>query len=385
MKKGIIALALALFCIGASAQDFEVPVRKYSVATNGFWSNWYLQLGIGAHANYTSEESSQLSFNPFSSARGQMGFSVALGKWFTPAIGLRTKFQGIRAKKVFDQQYHPSYDYWNLHEDLTFNLSHLLLGYNERRLWSFIPYAGVGVVRNMNDNVYDISYNAGLLNTFRINDKFNLFLDVYATAFEGSNDAATLPDNWQGWRKEHSRYWDKMLGFEIGVTYHLGRSTWDKVPDVNALIAMNKEQMDALNASLEEQQAENERLQQLLENQQAPEAPAKTETKYIGAAASVFFNLNSSVIASRKDLVTVKELVELAKANHARLKVTGYADSRTGDPAANKTISDARAKAVVAELLKMGVAESDIIVVSQGGVDTLSPYSYNRRATVEMQ
>ena len=44
MKKLLIALAFAGVSLGASAQDSD-PVLKYSVATNSFWSNWFVQVG----------------------------------------------------------------------------------------------------------------------------------------------------------------------------------------------------------------------------------------------------------------------------------------------------------------------------------------------------
>ena len=51
----------------------------------------------------------------------------------------------------------------------------------------------------------------------------------------------------------------------MGVTYNIGKCNWEKTPDVDALIAMNNEQMDALNQSLKEQQDENARLREMLE------------------------------------------------------------------------------------------------------------------------
>ena len=154
---------------------------------------------------------------------------------------------------------------------------------------------------------------------------------------------------------------------------------------------MNKEQVDALNASLREQQDENARLRNMLANQQPAQTNVQSETKVIkekelvGAAASVFFNINSSKIASRKDLVNVKELAEYAKNNNAKIVVTGYADSKTGSSATNSKLSQARAEAVAAELVKMGVNKDNIECVAAGGVDNLTPFSYNRRATVVLK
>lgn len=384
MKKLMIALALVGFSTTAMAQETEVPSHKYSVATNSFWANWFVSVGADYNAAYTSQEVN-VHKSPFSKKRGTFGFDVAVGKWFTPGIGLRTKFQGLWSKRVISNSSHKSYEYWNLHEDVMFNLSNIFFGYNEKRVWNFIPYVGLGVNRNMSDNVYDITYNAGLLNNFRISNKVSVFLDLYLMVTEGSFDMAK-DDMWMCYNKDEQRHWDKMTGASVGITYNLGKSTWEKAPDVNALMAMNKEQMDAVNASLKEQQEENARLRDMIANQKPAEVvQAKTVKEIVATSQSVFFNIGSSKIASRKDLVNVKEVAEYAKANNSKILVTGYADSKTGSAAFNKQLSEKRAKAVADELVKMGVNRDNIIVEGKGGVDVISPFSYNRRATVKLQ
>ena len=43
MKKLLIVLAMCGLTMGASAQETTTdPVQKYSVATNSFWSNWFI-------------------------------------------------------------------------------------------------------------------------------------------------------------------------------------------------------------------------------------------------------------------------------------------------------------------------------------------------------
>ena len=90
-------------------------------------------------------------------------------------------------------------------------------------------------------------------------------------------------------------------------------------------------------------------------------------------------------IASRKALVNVKDLVEHAKANGSKIVVTGYADSKTGSAAYNQQLSQKRADVVANELVKMGVNRDNIEVVAAGGVNNISPYSYNRRVTIQVK
>jgi outer membrane protein OmpA-like peptidoglycan-associated protein len=103
------------------------------------------------------------------------------------------------------------------------------------------------------------------------------------------------------------------------------------------------------------------------------------------APVSVFFNIGKSKIASRKDMQNVKELAELAKSNNSKIVVTGYADSKTGSANYNQKLSEKRAQVVADELVKMGVSRDNIEVVGAGGVNSLSPISYNRRATVAIK
>lgn len=383
MRKLLLALAVVGCSATAVAQNVEIPSKKYSVATNSFWANWFVSAGANFTAAYTSQENN-CNVNPFSSDRGTFGFSVAVGKWFTPGIGLRTKFDGIWAKQVNTRTDHHSYKYLNLHEDLMFNLSNLLYGYNEKRVWNFIPYVGIGWARNMDNVNNGTSYNFGLLNNFRVSDRVQIFADLHTAWMAGGFDAA--PADPYGAYSEHTlRHYDKLVGLTVGVTYNLGTHTWEKVPDVDALMAMNKEQMDALNASLKEQQDENARLRTLLAQQKSAETVEKVVKEVVNTPLSVFFNINSSRIASRKDLVNVKDLVEYAKANGSKIVVTGYADSKTGSAAYNQQLSQKRADVVANELVKMGVNRDNIEVVAAGGVNNISPYSYNRRVTIQVK
>lgn len=408
MRKLMIVLAFAGFAAAGMAQESFVPVSKYKVVTNTFWANWFVQVGGQYNASFTSEEDPGVPFAPFTKRRGEFGFNVAVGKWFTPGIGLRTKFEGIWADRVINRDLHDTYQYYNIHEDVMFNLSNIFCGYNEKRVWNFIPYVGVGFARNMTNHKNDISYQAGLLNTFRISNRVGIFLDIYATAIEGSHDQGyTLtevevpgyttvtttqvkgPDPWRNYKKSRSRYWDKMLSASIGLTFNLGKCTWEKAPDVDALMAMNKEQLDALQRALKAEQDETARLRDLLANQPGPKTEIKTVVKYekevVSTPQSIFFNLASSKIASQKELINLKEIAAFAKENNCKVLVTGYADSATGNDQINNRLSRERADAVAAELVKLGVDQANIETAAKGGVADLEPAPYNRRATVQLK
>lgn len=389
MKKIFMMLALTGVSMAGMAQSNESaePTEKYSVATNSFWSNWFVQANVVGTAFYGNQESGwNHDKSPFESYRNNLGLSVALGKWFTPGLGLRTKLNGFWGRTVpGGEDYKNVSDnankYWTLNEQVLFNLSNMLCGYNESRVWNFIPYAGAGIGRNMSYNKYGMDLTAGLLNTFRLSNKVALNLDLnWAVCTSGLDGVG------QGAKSTEPKKFNKddMFSVEVGVTYNLGSAKWKKVPDVDAIKALTQGQIDALNAQVADAQAENDKLKSLLAEQKAS-SNKQTVKEVIAAPVSVFFNIGKSKIASRKDMQNVKDLVEVAKNNNCKIVVTGYADSKTGSASYNQKLSQKRADTVANELVKLGVSRENIETVAVGGVNTLSPVSYNRRTTVEIK
>ena len=378
MKKLLIVLAMCGLTMGAKAQETTTdPVLKYSVATNSFWSNWFIQVGADWNAYYSNEEHGQgLSHSPFKGFRAMPGFSVAVGKWFTPGLGLRTKFQGLWGRQVYDDVKHTRH-IWTLNENVLFNLSNMLYGYNPDRVWNFVPFLGGGINRNCCDNCYAMNLSFGVLNTFRVSKKVGINFELGWNYAEEDFDGISEGGRGRIWEGKDNR-----LYAELGLTFNLGKATWEKTPDVEAIKALSQSQIDALNAQLNDANAENARLKSLLAEKK-DEAPAAVKN-YSNAPMSVFFNINKATVASRKDLVNVKGLADFAKENNTNLVVTGYADSATGSAAYNQKLSERRAETVANELVKMGVSRDQITTEGKGGVNDLSPVSYNRRATVKI-
>lgn len=380
MKKLLMMLALASVSVASMAQT-EEPTEKYSVATNSFWSNWFIQGGVQWMAVYSSQEHGlDLSNNPFKSFRSNPQASVAIGKWFTPGLGLRTKVSGIWGKANGN-----FFRYWNVQEQALFNVSNMVLGYNPGRVWDLIPFAGAGFARNMNTNMYSMGLSVGVLNEFKLSKKVALNLELSWNRLE--NDFYSI----DGGTNNGDRGWDShdnYLYAEVGVTYNLGKAGWEKTPDVDAIKALSQSQIDALNAQLADQKSENDRLKDMLANQKPVEKIIDNSVKeFITTPVSVFFNISKTVVANRKDLVNVNAIAKYAKENNSNILVVGYADSATGTPAGNQKLSEQRAAKVADELVKMGISRDKIRTEAKGGVSILSeisPVSYDRRATVQI-
>ncbi len=385
MKRIFMLLAFASATSVMMAQEDVISEEKYSVSTNSFWSNWFLQGNVTWNAWYAVGERSLVApFHKFPGGGGKgntgLGFSFAIGKWFTPGIGLRTKVNAWRVGSKYEMggiSVSPD-KYWTANEHVLFNLTNLFLGYKECRVWNLIPYIGAGISRNMSRREYSSELSIGLLNTFRLSNKLAANLELGWNSYEGQGLAL---------KKRPQQF-----TLEVGFTYKLGVSKWSKTPDVESMRAMSQGEIDALNAQLADAESENARLKSLLANQPKTDTQAQqtvvapqTVTKMVTAPVSVFFNIGQSKIASQKDLLNVAELVKVAKQNGGKLVVTGYADSQTGNADGNRKLSQQRADAVAAELVKMGISRDRIETVAAGGVDTLTPPVNNRRATVEVK
>lgn len=376
MKKFLIMLAIAGVSLTSMAQETETATEKYSVATNSFWSNWFVQGGVQWTAFYSSlEHGFDTSNNPFKSFRSNPQASVAIGKWFTPGLGLRTKVSGIWGKANGD-----SFKYWNAQEQVLFNLSNMLCGYNPKRVYNCIPFAGAGFARNMSSDMYAMGMSIGLLNEFNINKRVAINLELgwnrLENDFYSEGHANNGPRGWDS----HDNY----LYAELGLTLNIGKTGWSKVPDVDAIKALSQSQIDALNAQLADSKAENDRLKAMLNDKPKEVVIPESIKQFITTPVSVFFNCGKTDVANPKDLVNVEALAKFAKTNNSKIMVTGFADSATGTPQINQKLSVKRAEIVKGELIKMGVNADNISTQAHGGVETLSPISFNRRATVQI-
>lgn len=387
MKKFVIGAALLGMSMTAFAQQAD-PTMKYSVATNSFWSNWFIQVGGDYNIWYSNQEHGRHldnggDFDFLSKQRRSFGGSVAIGKWFTPGFGLRTKLQGFNSKKIGAVGV-TSQHFWSLNEHMMFNLSNLFMGYNPERVWNISPFIGGGMARNMSINRYVMQLSAGINSSWRLCRN----LDLYAEAgwnrmednFDG-NEMAQLSNT------HHGRGWedkDNHLYAEIGLTFKLGKATWNKTPDVDAIKALSQSQIDALNSQLNDLNAENGKLRKELAEKPKTTVLTKSLKEFVATPISVFFNIGKIDVALLKDLVNVRALAKYAIENNSHILVTGYADSSTGTPAINQRLSEQRANTIVEELVKMGVNRSNIRTAAGGGVKMLEYPDYDRRATVQI-
>ena len=390
MKKLLIALAFVGLGTAANAQSTQIETpSKYTVATNSFWSNWFVQFGVDMSV-----------MNPYKTSffkedwhEGRTyGIDLAIGKWFTPGLGLRTKVQwenGLFAH-AFRNTDHVIYapdshkgGYGAIYEDVQFNLTNLFKGYDENRVWNFIIYPRAGIVRNFDAAENAFTLGGGIQNMWKLNKVISVYADL-AYNFVSTKDFVV--PNWVPTDANNHKHGYATV--ELGVNFNLGKGTWAKavtLDQYNALAAASEEALAKLRAELDKERAENARLRAELAKQPKGETAAKVEKVIASAATSVFFELNSTALNSKKDLVNLEAVASAAKESGAKVTVTGSADSKTGSSAWNQKLSEGRAQAVADELVRLGVSRDNITVKAIGGVNEVSPYTLNRRAVIELK
>ncbi len=398
MKKILLVLALAsLTSVAAMAQTYSgyenATGDKYEVFTNSFGSNWFFSVGGGASmliGDYDVQGKFGKRISPYVSA--------SLGKWFTPGLGLRLQYSGLKATGfTYDRNnpyvrgglqssddlqnggniYKHRSSYMNLHGDILFNLSAMLGGYDANRGYEFIPYLGAGWVHTFSKpNAETFSVNAGIIHKFRLSNSWDLNVEMSAMAtedrFDGDVNGSRL------------RRYDAVLSVSAGLTYYFSPRGFRKPVPARQLISESelRDLRDRMNRlSMENQSLQN----QLDECNRRPTVVERPAVVSVNAPRAVFFKINSSTI-SPQGMLNIEFLTNVLKNNPAmKVKVTGYADSQTGRPPYNQSLSERRAAAVVDAMVnRFGIDRSRISSEGDGGVNTYNPYYLNRQAYIEV-
>ena len=355
---------------GNSTETVEYSTDKYKVETNKFWSNWFITAGGGVQL-YFGDHDKQVDFGK----RLSPAVDISVGKWFTPGIGVRLAYSGLWYKGATQNGIHSTgeevpgkggYGYWldkqkfnyfNFHIDAMFNASNLLFGYNPKRVYTLIPYVGLGVMKtNDEPKSTEIAGHFGLYNSFRLCDALDLNLDIRGTlvsdAFDGENAG---------------RGGEGMLTATVGLTYKFKKRGWDKAKTV---VRIDNRAINALRQQLSDAEAENERLKRALaegNREKAKEIVTKA------SANLVTFQIGKATLSNeaRANLGMMAEAIKSGDKSVV-YTITGYADAGTGSKRLNERLSKKRAEAVFNCLVKeFGVSESQLRVDHKGGVDNM--------------
>ena len=382
MNKKIFLTALCAVAISpAFAQTSNVEEKveysadKYKVETNRFWNNWFISLGAGGQV-YFGDHDKQIDLKK----RIAPALDVAVGKWFTPGIGIRFMYSGLKSKgatqDVISTPAHSTgenvpgkggpgehlryskYKMGNLHADVMFNVLNLFGGYNENRKWDLSPYAGLGWARVYDSpSAKEVSANIGVLTSWHFCKSLALNLDVRGMF---------VNDRFDG--EDGGRSGEGNLSATLGLSYKFKQRGWDRSKTV---YRYDYGDLESMRQKLNDMNAENERLKQAIAD--GDRQRAQTHARKIASANLVTFKINKSSL-SNEARVNLGMMAEIIKSGDpdAVYVVTGYADAGTGSKKGNERLSKERAERVYNCLVKeFGVSEKQLRIDYKGGVDNM--------------
>lgn len=433
IKKITLLLSLGALAQSALAQesttftatlDSTHSEYKYRVVTNMFRHNWFIGGGVGAQF-YAGDHVRQMNFADLFAPYG----NVYVGRWFTPSIGVRIGLNGGRAKGIsgwtghtnthpnenrynyqgFIKDYrevatggmynantgknftadqynavnhsYPLYqtemDYINVYGDVMLNFSNLFFGYNPERFYSFIPFLSVGFAHSLQRAPiskkfsHELSAGIGFVNQFRLSNRLNLNLELRATALGDHFDQENVATQ-EGRRYSSTGvYMDGAGSIAIGISYNLGRTTWERPYDrIREVRVADPKIVDDLNRRIYDLVDANNKLIDQLKCQEDLRSADVRERILMHPILLRF-------VIDRYDLldehrVNLDFLAQVLVANpDIKYSITGYADKGTGSVARNKVLADKRSQLIYDELVKRGVATNQLVRIHNGGVDNI--------------
>ena len=373
MKKFSLLLFSALLAFSISAQEVQNVSHGTVYLKNKSSDNWYIGLGGGTNLYNTKAERDADS--DFSDRLGWMG-QIEFGRWNSPNWGARLVIDGGNIKHEADNAPFAKNNWLGGHVDLMYNVINAWGSYNPERVYSLVPYLGMGYMYGLDDDWkkpnpdgstfkhqnQTFTFNAGLINNFQLSRNVALFLELGWRVVQDSFDGINSEDY----------EWDNMFTGTAGIKFGLGGKqnfTPAELMDYNLI--------NDLNSQINRLCAENEELR--LRPESCPECPEVQPTvisEGVYVPNVVFFRINSSKI-DKGQQVSVYNTAEYLKANeNAKVNIVAYADKQTGTPEYNFALSERRARAVADALTNEYGIDSDRISIDWKG-DTQQPYAEN--------
>ncbi len=203
MKRIFISICVLLTCTSLAAQD------KF----------WFVSANVAGSVFYGNEEIDRdISKSPFKGFRDNLGLSLAVGRWFSPEIALRTKLNGFWGRYVISEDAATNaINYMVLNEQVLLDVTNIFGGADPNRKYHLIPFFGAGFGRNMTYNRWATNLSAGILNQFRLTDRLllnaELGFTLHTREFTGHDERK------HGYHSLENE--DRQFLLEVGVTYHL--------------------------------------------------------------------------------------------------------------------------------------------------------------------
>lgn len=407
----VMALCAGAFAFSnvANAQDVFVDdaatVTEFTCDNTDHYfanwrQNWFIEVSAGANIPLVERGYAENAMKTLDAKKWTLTYSVGFGRWMSPYLGLRFKAIGgalhwdnptSAAMAAVDGGWSHS-KHVGLHMELMWDMFNSLGGVNANRVFSIIPFVGLGGDVNWgfhnnagvkNGNIlrefpqkflnstdpdlkrvqWTLPVSAGLQFRFRLAKYVDFFAEARAT-FYG--------DNWNNFATGSSV--DCLISAMGGFNFNIGGRGWGVFNECNYV-----SQIAALNGQVNDLRAQllacGETVAALQAQLPCPEV-AQKDCVNAPLMATVRFTINSDKILPTEE-VNIYNMAEWLKANpEEKIVVVGYADKDTGTAEYNMGLSDRRATAVIDQLVNTYGIDANRLSKEFRGSD-VQPYSTN--------
>ena len=208
-------------------------LRNVTEAAN--WGrNWFIDIKGGASSFLGSPLGCEDVFG-----RTEPVFQVGIGKWFTPAIGVRVVGQGF----TFKDYSICTAKYQAFHADFLYNLGQYLPASSSDGMarWDVVPYVGIGLMHYASPwsldeeecmcrtTRYPFNFSYGLQTRYRLARRLHLTAELGGISTFGSFDG----------KGNKNRIGDHLLSLSAGISVTLGKVGWKRIIDAKPYIIQN--------------------------------------------------------------------------------------------------------------------------------------------------
>lgn len=365
-----VVMLCALFSYAQSETIIDVQSKRGPYVTNRFFDNWFITAGGGVQV-YMGENDSYGSLGK----RLAPALDISLGKWITPAVGVRMQYSGLQAKGWSSGQtpysdglvsgniYKEKFNVMNLHADFLWNISNAISGYRSDRFWDFIPYVGFGWARSWanDDDRNEMAGNIGLLHNLRLSDAFDISIDMRLMVVNQRFDFVSRGSAFEG-----------MGSVTAGITYNFPVRKFQRASDI-IVVDDNTEFIETINdlqRKLSKAQAARESLLKELATEKGKAPQVIKEVHAILPDLAIFFEIGKAKL-TEKSMINLGYVANAIKQVPDReFIIFASADKETGTPEFNQKLSEKRGNAVFEALTqKFGVNPDQLKVQAVGSSD----------------
>ncbi|MBQ3709768.1 MAG: OmpA family protein [Bacteroidales bacterium] len=424
-----IALIICVVLCGTLAGFAQVerstnPADTTRYLMSKLSQNWFVS-AYGS-ANWW-QGSDRLPAGNFTTLNGpSFGGGIAVGKWITHKTGFRLAYDINPGKsfiygghdnlthihfmyvdrdapiKITQNVLHgdtPSIDtlsyyetafmYHDAHFDVLIRPIDLIKGYYFDRFYTPVIVAGMGAavvsehplvlqsIRKKEAVNYELSYNVGLMNIFRLNNYLDLNLEFMLQGQRWTIDSWTYEFNGTVVNGDEvvsirPKKADHNYRASLGLIWYPGGKIYELPYMYKEVIKETERIIEHIHDTIP------------CEGVSTTIIGTDTISEFISYPLSIFFHLDKSELMSGRDRVNLQEIANVAKEKNLTVHLRGSCDSATATAEYNKGLAQRRCNTIMNILMEMGVPREQIELEPVGGVKELDPTKYDRRVLITL-